>query len=124
MKKVIIILTLIIAIISLTTIPADAATSDKTIVKSYCQKYYPDKSIKYVKANSSIIKHRKGKNYVVVECLNTTAKGDYKGKYKKYTVRYTKKEKKGKKVKVYLIYNPNNNCCDDIVAVIDHKQIK
>lgn len=38
-----------------------------------------------------------------IEKVNTTAQGGYKGKAGKYTVRYPKKVKKGKKVKVYMI---------------------
>lgn len=38
-----------------------------------------------------------------IEKVNTTAQGGYKGKAGKYTVKYPKKVKKGKKVKVYMV---------------------
>lgn len=45
-------------------------------------------------------KHCKGGH---IEKVNTTAQGGYKGKTGKYTVKYPKKVKKGKKVKVYMV---------------------
>lgn len=45
-------------------------------------------------------KHCKGGH---VEKVNTVSKGGYKGKAGKYTVKYPKKVKKGKKVKVYMV---------------------
>ena len=45
-------------------------------------------------------KHCKGGH---IEKVTTTAQGGYKGKAGKWTVRYPKKVKKGKKVKVYMV---------------------
>lgn len=45
-------------------------------------------------------KHCKGGH---IEKVTTTAQGGYKGKAGKYTVKYPKKVKKGKKVKVYMV---------------------
>ena len=38
-----------------------------------------------------------------IETVNTISQGGYKGKAGKYTVRYPKKVKKGKRVKVYMV---------------------
>ena len=38
-----------------------------------------------------------------IEKVTTTAQGGYKGKAGKWTVKYPKKVKKGKKVKVYMV---------------------
>lgn len=48
-----------------------------------------------------------------------TKEGGHNGRVKgtKYVVGYPKKVKKGKRVKMYLVYNPNTNYCDDVVAV-------
>ena len=45
-------------------------------------------------------KHCKGGH---IEKVNTTAQGGYKGKAGRWSVKYPKKVKKGKKVKVYMI---------------------
>jgi len=62
---------------------------------------------------------------VVVEELKTTCKGGRKGVTSDgYGVRYCKADKKGAKVKVYLVYNPKNNAPDDVVAMVDHGKRK
>ena len=45
-------------------------------------------------------KHCKG---ATIQKVNTISQGGHKGKAGKYTVRYPKKVKKGKKVKVYMV---------------------
>lgn len=52
------------------------------------------------KQQRSEAEHCKGGH---IETVNTTAQGGYKGKAGKYTVKYPKKVKKGKKVKVYMV---------------------
>lgn len=100
------------------------AKTDKQVVKTYCDTHY-GKPPKYVKEGSNAVKHRKGKSYIVVEHLKTTALGGKWGKTSKgYKVKYTTTTKKGKKVNVYLIYSPKNNAVDDVVAMVDHGKIK
>ena len=66
------------------TSPAFGASSDYELAKAWANK------------------HCKG---ATIEKVNTTAKGGYKGKVNgtKYTVRYPKKVKKGRKVAVYMV---------------------
>lgn len=81
MKKIIITAAIIIAMTIATTGTASAA-SDYDLAKDW-------------KA-----KHCKSGH---IEKVNTTAQGGYKGKAGKWTVKYPKKVKKGKKVKVYMV---------------------
>lgn len=125
MKKTIIALIIAALALTATTAPASAATTDKGLVKAYCQKKYTDYRVKYVKAGAKILKHRKGKKTVFVEIVKTTAKGGKTGKTKDgYTIKYNKKAKKGQKITVYLIYNPKNNAPDDVKAVVTQKKIR
>lgn len=118
------------------TLLAEAKTpTDKQIVKSYCAKHYKGYKIKYfTKWNDKIMLNRKGKKvvYVQKEISYSSGKKDkrngmYWGYIKGsnyYRTWYNAKVKKGKKVVSYYIYNPKNNYCDDIVAVIDNKRIR
>lgn len=81
MKQIIITAAIIIAMTIATTGTASAA-SDYDLAKDW-------------KA-----KHCKGGH---IEKVTTTAQGGYKGKAGKWTVKYPKKVKKGKKVKVYMV---------------------
>lgn len=83
MKHKLISLVLVLVMMVSTTCAASAA-SDYDLAKDWMNK------------------HAKGGH---IEKVNTTAKGGYKGKVNgtKYTVRYPKKVKKGKKVTVYMV---------------------
>lgn len=81
MKKIIITAAIIIAMTIATTGTASAA-SDYDLAKDWKAKHCESGHI---------------------EKVNTTAQGGYKGKAGKWTVRYPKKVKKGKKVKVYMV---------------------
>lgn len=79
------VIALVVAVmVAVTCSPAFGATSDYDLAKAWMNK------------------HCKGGH---IEKVNTTAKGGYKGKVNgtKYTVRYPKKVKKGKKVRVYMV---------------------
>ena len=123
MRKLI--LTIIIFIVVL--IPFQSyAKSDKQLVKQYCKSNYPRYKIEYVtKYNANIMENRKGKKIVYVEIIKSKSNGDKSGRTKEgYYIAYNKKVKKGKKVVSYCLYNPNNNYCDDVIAVVDNKMIR
>ncbi len=122
MKKVIITICLMLVVSMCSVTPVSAGTTDKGLVKSYCEKHY-NMAPKYVSCGSSQVKHHKGK--MIVEVVPTTSLGGKWGKTKDgYKVKYNKKVKKGKKVKSYLIYNPKTNYIDDVVAVVDNHRIR
>lgn len=93
-----------------------------TLVKEYCQKYYKGYNVKVV---AHVPKHRNNGEYVYIEKVATTSKGGYWGKTKDgYLIKYNKKVKKGKKVIVYLIYNPSNEVVDDVICKVCNHIIK
>ena len=101
---------------------ANAGTSDLAKAKNWAKSHYSE-PIKVV-SQGKVPTNRKGTVYI--ETLKTKSKGGYKGYTISggYSVRYPSKVKKGKKVTMYLVYNPKNNSCDDIVAVVCLGKVK
>ena len=98
--------------------------TSKKLAINYCKKYYKKYKVKFVKYNH-VPKNRKSKKVIYIEVVNTISKGGKIGKTKdNYTIKYNKSVKKGKKVAVYLVYNPKNNSCDDVVAVACNNKIR
>lgn len=133
--KRIIILTFII-VMCLSVVPCTAKSiSNKQLVKNYCSKHYPNMKIKYLtKWNDKIISNRANKNVVYVQIeksISSGKKDSHNGRYwgyvkgqHYYKTWYNKKVKRGKTVMSYYIYNPYTNYKDDIVAVVDNKNIR
>ena len=100
-----------------------------TLAKEYCQKYFSNYNIKVV---THVPTNRNDGEHIYIEKIKTTSKGGYWGKTKDgYSIKYNKKVKKGKKITVYLVYNPSNNYCDDVICKVcshivkgDNKYIK
>lgn len=102
---------------------ANASTkSDLSLAKSWAKSYY-NTTIKVVN-EYKVPSNRKGICYI--EKVQTKSKGGYNGRTIKgnYSVKYPKKVKKGKKVTVYLVYNPNSNYSDDVVAMVCLGKVK
>lgn len=102
---------------------ANASTkSDKTLAKNWAKSHY-SQPIKFV-SQGKVPKNRKG--IVYIEKLKTKSDGKHNGHTIKghYYVSYPKKVKRGRKVTMYLIYNPYTNYCDDVVAVVCLKKVK
>lgn len=102
---------------------AKASTkSDLSLAKGWAKSHYSE-SIKVVKENK-VPKNRKGTTYI--EVVKTKSNGGYKGYTINghYLVKYPKKIKKNKKVTIYLIWNPKNNSCDDVVAMVCLGKVK
>ena len=102
---------------------AKASTkSDLSLAKSWAKSQY-NTTIKVVN-EYKVPSNRNGVCYI--EKVKTKAKGGYEGRTIKgnYSVKYPKKVKKGKKVTIYLIYNPNSNYSDDVVAMVCLGKIK
>ena len=102
---------------------AKASTkSDLSLAKSWAKSCY-NMPIKVVK-EYKVPKNRKGTVYI--ETIKTKSKGGYNGRTIKgnYYIKYPKKVKKGKKVTVYFIWNPNNNYADDVVAMVCLGKVK
>lgn len=99
--------------------------TNKEITVNWCNEHYAGYEIKFVNTGK-LPKHRASKKVIYVEQINTVSKGGYKGKIvnTNYFVRYPVKVKKGNKRLVYLVYNPRNNSCDDVVCMVSCHRIK
>lgn len=122
MKKVIIFTLVMVIAVVFSTGAASAKTSDLQLAKNWAKAHYsePIKVVNEFKVPSK----RKGTTYI--EKVRTVSDGGTKGHTVKgkYFVKYPKKVKKGKKVTMYLVWNPKNNACDDVVAVVCLGMIK
>lgn len=109
--------------------------SDKQIVKEYCNEHYKGYQIRYfTEWNDEIMSHRANKKIVyvqieksvssgLIDSRNDRCWGYVKGQYY-YKTWYCKKVARGTIVKSYYIFNPKNNYCDDIVAVVDNNLLR
>lgn len=126
-KHIITVITLVTLAVTI-VLPVGASAKEKTtnwgLVKSYCEKHYPNYKVVKVPFDDKRLTHRAGKKVVYVEKVTSKSKGKYGLIKNKYYIRYNKKVKKGKKVTSYIIYNPKNNAIDDAVAVVDNKRIR
>lgn len=95
--------------------------SNKKIVKAYVNKVYPKHKIKYCKCPP---RNRKSKNKVYVEILRTQSEGTGGYNNEGYYASYGRYIKKYTMVNVYIIYNPNNNECDDITNIVIKGKLK
>jgi len=120
------IMSLFIGICAVDTVAVSAKSlSDRQIVTEYCHKHYKGYTIRYfTKWNENVMLHRANKKIVYVEKMTSYSKGKYGYTKDGYYIKYNKRVKKGKKVISYCIYNPKNNSCDDVVAVVDNKILR
>lgn len=124
MKKLIIYFIIAIMIMS-NGRNAYAATNQKceTIERKIRKKYKKVCIMKSGKKCDRAIDHRAGKTYVVEKVTGTVKSGvtgrgiTDRGFYISYGK--LKNVRKGDKVITYLVYNPQNNACDDIMARYD-----
>ena len=131
-----VIISLLVGIIAFDSVSVNAKSkTDKQIVQDYCHKHYKGYKVTYfTKWNDEIMSHRTDKRIVYVQIeksISSGKKDSINGRYwgyikgqHYYKTWYNKKVKKGKEVKSYYIYNPKNNYCDDIVAVVDNKILR
>lgn len=94
------------------------------LVKSYCRKHFSKRKIKFVDGNKFNFQKRKSKRFVYVERIVSRSKGRYGLTADGGYIRYNIKVSKGKRVVSYAIWNPRNNICDDVVAVVDNGRIR
>lgn len=110
---------IVLVMMVLVAMPVSAdSKSDLKLAKQWAKDRYTE-PIKVVDMGK-VPKKRKGTVYI--EKVKTISDGGYKGHTTrgkhKYSVRYPKKVKKGKKVTMFAIWNPKNNACDDVVCIV------
>lgn len=132
-RKMMVMVIMFVMIFSVGIIPAEAAAKSpavkqcETVEKRIKKAYKHVKIVKRTKNNDdrfwSIIEHRKGKKYYVVERIAGTVTNskkdgrDANGYYISY--KRVKGVKAGSKVISYFVYSRSNNYCDDIIARYD-----
>ena len=124
MKITVMIILAVVLMLACSAVQVHGATN-KRLVKNYCHKNYPECTIKYFKNyNPDIMENRANKSVVYVEVIKSKSCGKYGRTKEGYRIAYNKKVRKNKKVTSYCIYNPYNNYCDDVVAVVDNRRIR
>lgn len=110
------------------TYAAPVSKRDAKTVKTYVHRTYGRcLAISIAPAEQtpdSVIENRMGTGVVYVDQFVTRSKGRYgvvttKGPFKGRRIRYENRHKRGKTVILYLIYNPNSNYSDDVVAFVE-----
>ena len=106
-------------------LPAHAfadAKSNKKIAINYTLNYCINYDYKIV-SYKHVPKNRQG--IVYIEKIRTKSLGCKKGVTRdNKIVKYCKSIKRGKIEVVYLVYNPQNNCSDDVIAFVSNNTIK
>ena len=106
---------------------AQVSKQDMKVIKTFANRNYKGYKISIKQAEKRqdrVILNRKGKHVLYIDEFTTKSYGKYgkvttKGIYKGNVISYAKHHRKGKTVKVYLIYNPNSNYIDDLVASVE-----
>lgn len=130
MKKV------LLAVMTLTTLATStlttqaAAITNKDVVNQYIEEIfmieadYKTVFIKSEKLTNKMLRQRKKEGIIYVEKITSTSCGTYGRTDDGGFVHYNKRTRIGKKVKSFLVYNPESKAIDDVIAVVDHKLIR
>lgn len=103
MKRTITIMILAV-VMMMTTTPVNANTNDLNLAKAWASEHYTTHDVKVV----GMHKAKASNTTIYIERVKTKSIGHKKGKVigTRYTVKYPKNVKKGKKVTVYMVYDP------------------
>lgn len=122
-----------IATLAISTLPMAtqaATTTNKDVVNQYIEESFmaeTDYSTVFVKSENltkKMLRLRKKDGIIYVEKVTSTSYGTYGRTDGGDIIHYNKKTRIGKKVKSFLVYNPESKAIDDVVAVVDHKMIR
>lgn len=133
MKKVLLavmtIATLATTTLSPMTAQADVVTN-KDVINQYIEESFMAETdyktvfIKSEKLTNKMLRQRKKEGIIYVEKITSTSCGTYGRTDDGGFVHYNKRTRIGKKVKSFLVYNPESKAIDDVIAVVDHKLIR
>lgn len=106
--------------------------SNKAVIREYVKQHY--KGYKTImkpaeKITDKTLANRRGKKIIFVEYHKTVSRGRYgkvikKGPFYGNRINYAKPVTRGKITYVYLIYNPDSNSFDSILAAANNGVIK
>lgn len=95
--------------------------TDKDLVRKYVKTHHKSRKVKWIKG---MPKKHKSNKYIYVSKVISKSYGRYGITRSGGRIRYNTKAPKGKCVVSYLIWNPRNNCHDDVVAVVDNAEVR
>ena len=107
-----------------------AAVINKDVINQYIEESFMIEAdyrtvfVKSEKLTNKMLKQRKRDGIIYVEKITSTSCGTYGRTDDGGVIRYNKRTRIGKKVKSFLVYNPESKAVDDVIAVIDHKMIR
>ena len=118
MKKLLLV-AMAITTLATSTLTTQAATvTNKDVVNQYIEEsFMAEADYRTVFINSEKLSNK------MLRKRNTSC-GTYGRTDNGGFVRYNKKTRVGKKVKSFLVYNPESKAIDDVIAVVDHKLIR
>lgn len=108
------------------------AKSNKAVIREYVKQHYKGYKTVIKPAESitdKTLANRRGKKIIFVEYYKTISRGKYgkvikRGPFYGNKINYAEPVKRGKITYVYLIYNPNDNSFDSILAAVNNGSIK
>lgn len=121
--------TLATSTLSTMTAQADVVTN-KDVINQYIEESFMTEAdyrtvfVKSEKLTNKMLKQRRKNGIIYVEKITSTSCGTYGRTADGGIIRYNKKKRIGKKVKSFLVYNPESKAIDDVIAVVDHKIIR
>lgn len=122
-----------IATLATSTLPMNnqaAEITNKDVVNQYIEESFMAEAdyrtvfINSEKLSNKMLRKRKKEGIIYVEKVISTSCGTYGRTDDGGFVRYNKKTRVGRKVKSFLVYNPESKAIDDVIAVVDHKLIR
>ena len=123
-----------IATLATSTLPPMTAQADvvtnKDVINQYIEESFMAETdyktvfIKSEKLTNKMLRQRKKEGIIYVEKITSTSCGTYGRTDDGGVVHYNKRTRIGKKVKSFLVYNPESKAVDDVIAVVDHKMIR
>lgn len=130
MKKVLLAV-MTLATLATSTLTTQAATiTNKDVINQYIEESFMTEAdyrtvfVKSEKLTNKMLKQRRKNGIIYVEKITSTSCGTYGRTADGGIIRYNKKTRIGKKVKSFLVYNPESKAVDDVIAVVDHKMIR
>lgn len=133
MKKLVLVAMTITTLATSTLSPMNmqaATVTNKKVVNQYIEESFMEEAdyrtvfINSEKLSNKMLRKRKKEGIIYVEKVISTSCGTYGRTDDGGFVHYNKRTRIGKKVKSFLVYNPESKAIDDVIAVVDHKLIR
>ena len=97
--------------------------NDRELAEQYAEEHYKTAQVEFVRnATEQELTHRNGK--VLIEIIDSKSDGKSGTTEDGYYIAYNKTVPVGEYVTSYIIYNPDTDYVDDVVAVVDNGEIR